>query len=131
MIYRTLAFLVLFGSGLGLLLGISGARLPTKITPKESLLDLQESAGVVLDDPSRGSVVLILEGQLDPALEYLSRAWAAFPDPEVAAHYGEALWMNGAEEQARIIWQEGLEQDSNHEVLRETIDRLTNGGDTE
>ena len=75
--------------------------------------------------------VLFLEGQLEPALEYLSRAWAAFPDPEVAAHYGEALWMNGAEEQARIIWQEGLEQDSNHEVLRETIDRLTNGGDTE
>ena len=75
--------------------------------------------------------VLFLEGQLEPALEPLSRAWAAFPDPEVAAHYGEALWMNGAEEQARIIWQEGLEQDSNHEVLRETIDRLTNGGDTE
>ncbi len=39
--------------------------------------------------------------------------------------------MNGAEEQARIIWQEGLEQDSDHEVLRETIDRLTNGGVSE
>jgi tetratricopeptide (TPR) repeat protein len=75
--------------------------------------------------------VLFLEGQIEPALDYLSRAWAAFPDPEVAAHYGEALWMNGAEEQARIIWQEGLEQDSDHEVLRETIDRLTNGGESE
>ena len=75
--------------------------------------------------------VLFLEGQLEPALDYLSRAWAAFPDPEVAAHYGEALWMNGAEEQARIIWQEGLEQDSDHEVLRETIDRLTNSGQPE
>lgn len=73
--------------------------------------------------------VLFLEGQIEPALDYLSRAWAAFPDPEVAAHYGEALWMSGAEEQARIIWQEGLEQDSDHEVLRETIDRLTNGGE--
>lgn len=75
--------------------------------------------------------VLFLEGQIEPSLDYLSRAWAAFPDPEVAAHYGEALWMNGAEEQARIIWQEGLEQDSDHEVLRETIDRLTNGGESE
>ncbi|WP_296934104.1 tetratricopeptide repeat protein [uncultured Marinobacter sp.] len=75
--------------------------------------------------------VLFLEGQIEPALDYLSRAWAAFPDPEVAAHYGEALWMNGAEEQARIIWQEGLEQDSDHEILRETIDRLTNGGEPE
>lgn len=75
--------------------------------------------------------VLFLEGQIEPALDYLSRAWAAYPDPEVAAHYGEALWMNGAEEQARIIWQEGLEQDSDHEVLRETINRLTNDGEPE
>lgn len=75
--------------------------------------------------------VLFLEGQIEPALDYLSRAWAAFPDPEVAAHYGEALWMNGDEDQARIIWQKGLQQDSNHEALRETIDRLTNGGKPE
>jgi len=94
----------------------------------EKALRLDPNNPAILD--SMGWV-LFLEGQLEPALEYLSRAWAAFPDPEVAAHYGEALWMNGAEEQARIIWQEGLEQDSNHEVLRETIDRLTNGGDTE
>lgn len=94
----------------------------------EKALRLDPNNPAILD--SMGWV-LFLEGQLEPALEHLSRAWAAFPDPEVAAHYGEALWMNGAEEQARIIWQEGLEQDSNHEVLRETIDRLTNGGDTE
>ena len=94
----------------------------------EKALRLDPNNPAILD--SMGWV-LFLEGQLEPALDYLSRAWAAFPDPEVAAHYGEALWMNGAEEQARIIWQEGLEQDSNHEVLRETIDRLTNGGDTE
>lgn len=94
----------------------------------EKALRLDPNNPAILD--SMGWV-LFLEGQLEPALEYLSRAWAAFPDPEVAAHYGEALWMNGAEEQARIIWQEGLEQDSNHEVLRETIDRLTKGGDTE
>lgn len=73
--------------------------------------------------------VLLLEGQIEPALEYLSRAWAAYPDPEVAAHYGEALWMSGAEDQARIIWQKGLDQEPNHEVLNETIDRLTNGGE--
>ena len=73
--------------------------------------------------------VLLLEGQIEPALEYLSRAWAAYPDPEVAAHYGEALWMSGADDQARIIWQKGLDQEPNHEVLNETIDRLTNGGE--
>lgn len=73
--------------------------------------------------------VLFQEGQLEPALDYLARAWSAYPDPEVAAHYGEALWMSGAEEQARIIWREGLEQDADHDVLRETIERLTDNGD--
>lgn len=73
--------------------------------------------------------VLFREGQIQPALEYLARAWSAYPDPEVAAHYGEALWMSGAEEQARIIWKKGLEQDANHDILRETIERLTNSGD--
>ena len=94
----------------------------------EKALQLDPDNPAILD--SMGWV-LFLEGQIEPALDYLSRAWAAFPDPEVAAHYGEALWMNGAEEQARIIWQEGLEQDSDHEVLRETINRLTNGGGPE
>ncbi len=94
----------------------------------EKALQLDPDNPAILD--SMGWV-LFLEGQIEPSLDYLSRAWAAFPDPEVAAHYGEALWMNGAEEQARIIWQEGLEQDSDHEVLRETIDRLTNGGVSE
>ncbi|MEO9700194.1 tetratricopeptide repeat protein, partial [Marinobacter alexandrii] len=73
--------------------------------------------------------VLFQEGQLQPALDYLARAWSAFPDPEVAAHYGEALWVSGAEDQARIVWKEGLEQDADHSVLRETIDRLTDNGD--
>jgi predicted Zn-dependent protease len=73
--------------------------------------------------------VLFLEGRLEPALEYLSRAWSVYPDPEVAAHYGEALWMSGAEDQARIIWEKGLEQDPDHKILNETIDRLTNGGE--
>jgi len=72
--------------------------------------------------------VLFREGQLQPALEYLKQAWESYPDPEVAAHYGEALWMAGEEEQARIVWQEGLEQDPDHEILRETIQRLTGNG---
>ncbi|MBD3640003.1 MAG: tetratricopeptide repeat protein [Marinobacter sp.] len=73
--------------------------------------------------------VLFREGQLQPALDYLKQAWEAYPDPEVAAHYGEALWMAGEEEQARIVWQEGLDQDPDHEILRETIQRLTGGNE--
>lgn len=73
--------------------------------------------------------VLLQEGQIEPALNYLSQAWAAYPDPEVAAHYGEALWMSGAQEQAQVIWEEGLEQDADHKELRDTIERLTHDGE--
>ncbi|QSP96247.1 tetratricopeptide repeat protein [Marinobacter salinisoli] len=69
--------------------------------------------------------VLFKEGELESALDYLARAWSDYTDPEIAAHYGEALWVSGAREQARIIWKEGLEKDPDHEILRETIQRLT------
>lgn len=84
-------------------------------------LELEPENPAILD--SMGWL-LYREGKLQQALDYLSRAWTAFPDPEVAAHYGEVLWMTGADEQARIIWEQGLKQDSQHEVLLETIERV-------
>jgi tetratricopeptide (TPR) repeat protein len=84
-------------------------------------LELEPENPAILD--SMGWL-LYREGKLQQALDYLSRAWAAFPDPEVAAHYGEVLWMTGADEQARIIWEQGLKQDPQHEVLLETIERV-------
>lgn len=91
----------------------------------ERALQLDPENPAILD--SMGWV-LFQQGQLQPALDYLKQAWEAYPDPEVAAHYGEALWMAGAEEQARIVWQEGLDQDPEHEILLETIQRLTGDG---
>jgi predicted Zn-dependent protease len=84
-------------------------------------LELEPENPAILD--SMGWL-LYREGKLQQALDYLSRAWAAFPDSEIAAHYGEVLWMTGAEEQARIIWEQGLKQDPQHEVLLETIERV-------
>lgn len=73
--------------------------------------------------------VLFRQGETSKALDFLEKAWEAYPDPEVAAHYGEALWVTGHEEQARMIWEEGLDQSPDHEILQETIKRLTNGED--
>ena len=38
---------------------------------------------------------------------------------------GEALWQTGNQEQARSIWREGFEQDPDHPILTETVERLT------
>ena len=63
-------------------------------------------------------------GELDEALDYLRQAYSAFPDPEVAAHLGEVLWVTGDTEAARTVWNKALDEDPDHEVLLETLQRL-------
>jgi len=58
------------------------------------------------------------------AVDYLRRAHNARPDPEIAAHLGEALWMNGDKDEARRIWQGSLLTHPENESLRETTSRL-------
>lgn len=65
-------------------------------------------------------------GNFAEALALLHRAYEAFPDPEVAAHLGEVLWMSGQHEEARRIWSEALDRPSdNHGVILETMQRLS------
>ena len=68
--------------------------------------------------------VLYRKGRYDEALEYLTRAYNEFPDPEVAAHLGEVLWVSGNTEAATSVWQGALVRDPQHKVLRETLERL-------
>ena len=64
-------------------------------------------------------------GNLSEGLNYLNLAFAARPDPEIAAHLGEVLWVQGAKENAKDIWRSALEKEPDNEVLLETIERLT------
>lgn len=84
-------------------------------------LELDPAEPAILD--SMGWV-LFRKGEIDQSIDYLTRAYAALPDPEVAAHLGEVLWMNGDTEKARQIWQGALLKAPNHSVLRETLLRL-------
>ncbi|MEP4145642.1 MAG: tetratricopeptide repeat protein [Halioglobus sp.] len=84
-------------------------------------LELDPEEPAILD--SMGWV-LFRKGDLDQSIEYLTAAYAAFPDPEVAAHLGEVLWSKGNTEKARQIWQGALFKAPNHPVLRETLRRL-------
>jgi len=68
--------------------------------------------------------VLYRMNRNDEALAYLTRAYAAFPDPEVAAHLGEVLWITGDTDNALLVWQGGLMKDPENAVLVETLQRL-------
>ncbi|SEQ15795.1 Tetratricopeptide repeat-containing protein [Solimonas aquatica] len=63
-------------------------------------------------------------GNARQARDFLQRAFASFPDPEVAAHLGEVLWSLGSKDQAREIWNQALRGSPDHPVLKETMQRL-------
>lgn len=66
-------------------------------------------------------------GNRAEALRLLRGAYQSRPDPEIAAHLGEVLWVSGQRDEARRIWREGHSKDSSNDVLRETLARLKVG----
>jgi tetratricopeptide (TPR) repeat protein len=63
-------------------------------------------------------------GNRAEALRLLQQAYRARPDPEIAAHLGEVLWVMGQHDEARRVWREAKVRDSSNDVLRETLARL-------
>ena len=65
--------------------------------------------------------VLFRQGDLSGALAQLERAYAARPDPEVAAHLGEVLTAMGRTEEAQRILREAQKSFPESEVLSEAV----------
>ena len=63
-------------------------------------------------------------GNLDKSLEFLHRAYSANPDPEIAAHLGEVLWVQGGKEQARKVWDDALKSHPENTVLQNTMKKF-------
>jgi len=66
-------------------------------------------------------------GNREEALRLLRQAYAARPDPEIAAHLGEVLWAFGQQDEAKKVWIEAKGRDAANDVLRETLSRLKVG----
>ncbi len=47
-------------------------------------------------------------GRLDESIAMLRRAFEGNPDPEIAAHLGEVLWIRGDKAEAAKVWQDSL-----------------------
>lgn len=67
--------------------------------------------------------VLHKMGRNKEALKYLKKAYDKDQDPEIAAHYGEVLWVLGQTQEARVIWKKALKKYPKHEVLVGTTRR--------
>jgi tetratricopeptide (TPR) repeat protein len=64
------------------------------------------------------------QGRNAESLDLLQKAYAEFPDAEIAAHLGEVLWTTGDKDKARAVWAEAGKSDPDNSVLRETVKRL-------
>lgn len=63
-------------------------------------------------------------GNIQEARVWLEKAYAAFPDPEVAAHLGEVLWQAGNENRAREIWGKALLDAPDSELVRAALKKF-------
>jgi tetratricopeptide (TPR) repeat protein len=66
---------------------------------------------------------LVRMGRLDEGRGWLEQAWKRSQDPEVAAHLGETLWMQGRIEDAWRIWDEALAANPDSRPLKRAIER--------
>ena len=64
------------------------------------------------------------QGKLDKSLEFLRRAYSANPDPEIAAHLGEVLWVHGDKEAAKKIWSGSLKQHPQNDTLQAVMKKF-------
>jgi len=63
-------------------------------------------------------------GKLDESVKLLRRAFAGNPDPEIASHLGEVLWVRGDKEEARKIWQDSLKANPANAQLQAVIKKF-------
>ena len=54
----------------------------------------------------------------------LERAYSIDHDAEIAAHWGEALWVSGEQSEARKVWASALARDPDSKPLRATLERF-------
>jgi tetratricopeptide (TPR) repeat protein len=87
----------------------------------EKALSLSPGEPAILD--SLGWVYFKL-GRENQAIDLLQQAYDKFPDPEVAAHLGEALWSSGREDAALAVWRTSLAKHPGNSHVTDAIERL-------
>jgi tetratricopeptide (TPR) repeat protein len=84
----------------------------------EKALELAPEDPFILD--SMGWVQYRL-GNRKQGIDYLRRAFEQRADPEIAAHLGEVLWVDGKRDEAQRIWRDSLNSHPGSEELQKVI----------
>ncbi|HMU64938.1 MAG: tetratricopeptide repeat protein [Nitrosomonas sp.] len=108
-------------NALGYSLAERGIRLAEALSLIQKAVELSPDDPYIMD--SLGWVYFRM-GKIQEGLNYLNLAFSSRPDPEIAAHLGEVLWVQGERENAEKIWRSALETDPDNETLLDTMKRL-------
>jgi len=93
-------------------------RIPEAVELVEKALQLAPGDTAIMDSVGWG---YYRSGRLEESLKLLRRAFAGNPDPEVAAHLGEVLWVHGDKDEARKVWQDSLKANPGNTLLQNVI----------
>ena len=96
-------------------------RIPEAMKLVEKAYQLAPDDAAIIDSMGWGNYLL---GNLDKSVEFLNRAFAANPDPEIAAHLGEVLWKRGDKNAARKVWADSAKANPDNEALKAVMKRF-------
>ncbi len=96
-------------------------RIPEAVELVEKALQLAPDDDAIMDSVGWG---YYRSGRLDEGLKMLRRAFASSPEPEIAAHLGEVLWMHGDKDEARKVWQDSLKAHPGNALLQDVINKF-------
>ena len=106
-------------------LGYTLAERTNRYTEAQDLI--KKALEISPDDPfiidSLGWVQFKL-GNFADSIATLQRAFDIRPDPEIAAHLGEVMWVNGKRGEATQVWQTAIKAHPENEALAEVVKRL-------
>lgn len=108
-------------NALGYSLAERNIRLPEALVLIQKALTLAPQDPFIVD--SMGWVQYRL-GNLQEAETRLRTAYGLLPDPEIAVHLGEVLWVKGQKTDAQKLWREVRQKDPQNDALKNTLARL-------
>jgi tetratricopeptide (TPR) repeat protein len=108
-------------NALGYSLAERNIRLPEALVLIQKALTLAPQDPFIVD--SMGWVQYRL-GNLEEAETRLRTAYGLLPDPEIAVHLGEVLWVKGQKTDAQKLWREVRQKDPQNDALKNTLARL-------
>lgn len=96
-------------------------RIPEAMQLVEKAMQLLPNDAAIMDSMGWG---YYRSGKLDDSVKMLRRAFEGNPDPEIAAHLGEVLWVRGDKDEAKKIWQSSLKANPGNAPLQAAIKKF-------